>query len=132
MATSEAQHGVHWAVVGVDQPGVLRSYRPGATRSGLLLHDAWDSKRTPVDRLGAPGTWPVGRDCTERAAATSVGSLHGQAGSRDSGTSWEQREVEICQAAERGQEPATIWLAMSGLRGYRLPAGRCQRQVAVR
>ena len=30
LATSEAQHAVHWAVVGADQPGVPRSYECGA------------------------------------------------------------------------------------------------------
>ena len=30
VATHEAQHAVHWAVVGVDQPGVPRSYECGA------------------------------------------------------------------------------------------------------
>ena len=30
VAISEAQHAVHWAVVGVDQPGVPRSYECGA------------------------------------------------------------------------------------------------------
>ena len=55
-ATSEAQHGVHWGVAGVDQPGVPRSYECGSRNAGrgrpIRRTANFDCRSATVPQLG--------------------------------------------------------------------------------